>query len=87
MTTSEESGALSAEQLEAIEKRRAELLERIRTIDPASIQGLMLSTGAPRSADVAGESFHEYWFASGGGFQDTFVKYKAMPEVDADKSE
>jgi hypothetical protein len=86
VATNEGSGELSAEQLQAIEKRRAELLERIRTIDPASIQGLMLSTGAPRSADVAGESFHEYWFASGGGFEETFVKYKAT-ELDADESE
>lgn len=85
VATSEESGELSAEQLQAIETRRAELLERIKTIDPASIQGLMLTTGAARSADVAGESFHEYWFASGGGFQETFVKYKAAEEQDADE--
>jgi len=84
--TFDESGGLSDEQLEAIERRRAELLERIRTIDPASIHGLMLSTGAPRSTHAPGESFHEYWFASGGGFEETFVKYGA-PALDADQSE
>ncbi len=67
MATSETSAGLSDEQLEAMEKRRAELLERIRTIDPASIRELMLRTGVPPSEDIA-ESFHEYWFASGGGF-------------------
>ena len=87
MATSEKSAGLSDEQLEAIEKRRAELLERIRTIDPGSIRGLMLRTGTPPSEDIAGESFHEYWFASGGGFAEVWGKEAALADLDADESE
>jgi hypothetical protein len=86
VATSEKSAGLSDEQLEAMEKRRAELLERIRTIDPASIRGLTLRTGSPPSEDIAGESFHEYWFASGGGFAEVFIEYAAMAELDVNES-
>ena len=87
MAASEKSAGLSDEQLEAKEKRRAELLERIRTIDPASIRGLTLRTGAPPPEEAAGESFHEYWFASGGGFAEVFIEYAAMAELDAIEAE
>jgi hypothetical protein len=87
MATSKKSAKLSDEQLEAMEKRRAELLERIRTIDPASIRGLTLRTGAPPAEEVAGENFHEYWFASGGGFAEVFIEYAAMAELEANGAE
>lgn len=87
MATSEASAGLSDEQLEAIEKRRAELLERIRTIDPASIRGLMLRTGSPPSEDVTSETFHEYWFAAGGGFTEVWGKEAQLADLDADESE
>jgi hypothetical protein len=75
VTASKESSALSTEQLEAMEKRRAELLERIRTIDPATLHGLMLRTGAPSSSSpVITGDFHDYWFKSGGGFGEVWAK-------------
>jgi hypothetical protein len=82
MATSYESG-LSDEQLQAMEKRRAELLERIRNIDPAKLHGLSLSTGAPSSAVITGD-FHDYWFKSDGGFTEVWTK--ARPQLDADDS-
>lgn len=75
--------ALSDEQLEAMEKRRMELLERIRNIDPAKLHGLSLSTGAPSTESITGD-FHDYWFKSDGGF--TEVWSKARPQLDADGS-
>jgi hypothetical protein len=83
VATSKESGGLSAEQLEAMEKRREELLERIRTIDPATLHGLMLSTGAASSSAVVTGDFHDYWFKSDGGF--TEVWKKVRPQLDEEE--
>jgi hypothetical protein len=85
VATSEESGALSAEQLAEMEKRRAELLERIRNIDPAALHGLMLSTGAAPSSAAITEDFHKYWFKSDGGFTEVWTK--ARPQLEADLEE
>ena len=82
MATSEEPGP-SPEQLAAMEKRRTELLERIKHIDPAKLHGLTLSTGAPSSAVITGD-FHDYWFKSDGGFTEVWTK--ARPMLDAEES-
>lgn len=78
VATSKQSGGFTDEQLEEIKKRREELLERIRNVDPAKLQGLTLSTGAP-IAEIITEDFHNYWFKADGGFTEKWQK--ARPQL------
>ena len=62
---------------EAIERRRQELLERIRHVDPSALKALTLSLspdGVPAvdGPPAADESFHKYFFKGAHGFTEAW---------------
>jgi hypothetical protein len=78
MATSKGSGGFTNEQLDDIKRRREELLERIRNVDPDKLFGLSLTTDVPAS-EIVTEDFHNYWFKAGGGFAERWGK--ARPQL------
>jgi hypothetical protein len=75
----------SKQQREAIAKRRGELLERIRNIDPETIRGLTLRVGAARGADDAPApfaDFHDYFFKGPDFIEKWDEAVEAAPETE-----
>lgn len=62
---------------EAMERRREELLERIRNVDSKLLQELSVSIGEPKMAS-ASESFHKYVFGPGENFTEIWQKAAEM---------
>jgi hypothetical protein len=64
---------------EAVEKRRRELLERIRQVDPEALHGLTLRVGDAQQSAADDDSFHKYFF-KGPDFIESWRNVAEVPE-------
>jgi hypothetical protein len=84
MATSRGQGAgrrgRSKEQKDEIEKRRAELLERVKKVDLKTLQGLTLRIGGMPAPEAG--SFHKYFFKGPEEFVETWSNAMEAPPPD-----
>lgn len=82
MATSNGDNGLTKSQITAKEKRRNELFDFVRKIDPDKIHELTIRTGAAPSPDQFLEDFHKYFFRGSGRFTNSWTKIMDAPNPD-----